>query len=141
MKAKQTIFRSIYGAIPDEYKHLEFFEKLDKYIKSLWKTFKVEGKIQNRWGKEFSADLKNMNPVKLMNYLIQSIETGRNVEILYKVLKYLKDKQSRIVLVTYDSFLIEWNEADGEEVLREIKKIMEKGGFPVNVKVSSDLNF
>lgn len=141
MKAKQTNFRSIYGAIPDEYKHLEFFEKLDKYIKSLWKTFKVEGKIQNRWGKEFSVDLKNMNPVKLMNYLIQSIETGRNVEILYKVLKYLKDKQSRIVLVTYDSFLIEWNEADGEEVLQEIKKIMEKGGFPVHVKVSSDLNF
>ena len=73
--------------------------------------------------------------------MIQSIETGRNVEILYKVLKYLKDKQSRIVLVTYDSFLIEWNEADGEEVLQEIKKIMEKGGFPVHVKVSSDLNF
>ena len=92
-------------------------------------------------GKEFTDKLKGMNPSKLMNYMIQSIETGRNIEVLYKVLRYLRDKKTRILLITYDSFLLEWNEEDGKEVLEDVQTLMEKGGFPVHVKVADDLNF
>jgi len=139
--AKQTNFKAIYGAIPEEYEHLEFFKRLKKYIRTLWKEFKETGKVRNQWGKEFNENLKGMNPSKLMNYMIQSLETGRNIGILYKVLQYLKDKKTKVLLITYDSFLLEWNEEDGEEVLKGVQSIMEKGGFPVHVKVSEDLNF
>ena len=139
--AKQTNFKAIYGAIPEEYEHLEFFKKLKNYIRTLWKEYRTTGEVQNLWGKKFTDKLKGMNPSKLMNYMIQSIETGRNIEVLYKVLRYLRDKKTRILLITYDSFLLEWNEEDGKEVLEDVQTLMEKGGFPVHVKVADDLNF
>lgn len=139
--AKQTNFKAIYGAIPEEYEHLEFFKKLKNYIRTLWKEYRTTGEVQNLWGKKFTDKLKSMNPSKLMNYMIQSIETGRNIEVLYKVLRYLRDKKTRILLITYDSFLLEWNEEDGKEVLEDVQTLMEKGGFPVHVKVADDLNF
>lgn len=139
--AKQTNFKAIYGAIPEEYEHLEFFKKLKSYIKSLWSEYKKTGQIKNQWGKIFDSNLKGMNPSKLMNYMIQSIETGRNIRVLYEVLKFLNGKKTKILLVTYDSFLVEWCEEEGQEVLDRIKAIMEKGGFPVHVSVSNDLNF
>ena len=43
-----------------------------------------------------------MHPQKLMNYVMQSLETSRNILILKEVLRYLKDKKSKIVLYTYD---------------------------------------
>jgi hypothetical protein len=81
-----------------------------------------------------------MNPAKLMNYMMQSLETSNNIAILKNVLKYLKDKKSFIALYTYDAILFDFSKEDGKEVLENIKNIMETGGkYPVKFKYSKDL--
>ena len=141
-KAKQTNFQSIYGTIPEEYASLEFFQKLKAKVDKLWKEFETNGEVYDPVSvKAFTNTLQEMRPTKLMNYLIQSYETSRNVERLYWVLKKLSTCRTKLLLVTYDSILLDWDESEGQELLDEIKRILEQGNFPVSVDFSKDLNF
>lgn len=71
---------------------------------------------------------------------MQSLETARNILILKEVLRYLKDKKTKVVLYTYDSVLFDFNKADGKETLEELQKILETGKkYPVKFKYSKDL--
>lgn len=143
IKAKQINFHAIYGKIPEEYKHLEFFQKLTKYIKDLWKTFENQGYIEDPIsGRHYTVDLPDMNPPKLMSYLIQSVETSRNVLILKELLKTLQNKKSKIILYTYDAIIIDFSKEDTRETLEIIEKIMSSDGkYPVKFKYSKDLGF
>jgi len=71
-----------------------------------------------------------MNPQKLFNYLIQSQETANNVYMLEKVLNYLKDKKTKIVLYTYDAFLFDYAKEDGE-IFETITQLLQ---YPVSIK-------
>ena len=82
-----------------------------------------------------------MNPQKLMNYIMQSLETSRNILILKEVLRYLKDKKTKLVLYTYDALLFDFFKEDGKETLEELKEILESGGkYPIKFKYSKDLS-
>lgn len=141
-KAKQTNFQAIYGTIPEEYKNLEFFRKLKEYVDKLWEKYEKEGFVEDPIsGKLFTKNLPEMRPTKLMNYLIQSYETSRNVDRIYYVLKKLQNYKTKLILVTYDSILLDWSKEDGEEILTTIQQILEAGDFPVSVEKSKDLNF
>ena len=68
------------------------------------------------------------------------METSRNVLILKEVLRYLKDKQTKIALYTYDAILFDFSKEDGKETLQDIEKIMsEDNKYPVKFKFSKDL--
>ena len=153
-KAKGMNFKAIYGTIPEGYENLPFFRALRTYIDEQWQKYLTEGFVADKIsGRQFKEDrLQDMNPVKLMNYSVQCLETSRNVVILEKVLKYLKDKKTKLILMTYDSFLLDWDEKEGQEVIDTVKSLMESGKtvniennekviYPVHVKISKDLNF
>lgn len=139
--AKQINFHAIYGKIPEKWAHLEIFTKIDEYIKELWKQFEDDGEVLAPIsGKPFTTTLKDMHPQKLMNYIMQSLETSRNVLILKEVLRYLKNKKTKLVLYTYDALLFDFNKEDGKETLEELKEILESGGkYPIKFKYSNDL--
>ena len=81
-----------------------------------------------------------MNPTKLMNYLMQSLQTSRNIVVLKNLLRYLKDKQTKIRLYTYDAIVLDVSTEDGKQTLVEIKEIVEEQGkYPVHLKRSSSL--
>jgi len=132
-KAKQINFHAIYGKIPEEHKNLKIFKEIQEYIDSMWTSFKQGGYVWNpQSGKHFTNELKDMNPAKLMNYMMQSLETSNNITILKDILKYLRNKKSFITLYTYDAILFDFNKEDGKETLEDIKKIMEnKGKYPI----------
>jgi DNA polymerase I-like protein with 3'-5' exonuclease and polymerase domains len=52
--------------------------------------------------------------------------------------EYLEDKQSKLVLYVYDSFLFDVSKADGPEVLEHIQEILEMEGYTTSVKVGKD---
>jgi hypothetical protein len=52
----------------------------------------------------------------------------------------LEDKQSKVILYTYDSFLIDYAVGDGKEVLKEIKRLLEINGFVVKVAYGPNYN-
>jgi hypothetical protein len=83
-----------------------------------------------------------MNPKKLLNYIIQSLETSRNIVILKDVLKYLRDKKTKIALYTYDSVLFDFDKTDGKKTLHELEDILsERGKFPVKFKFADSMFF
>ena len=140
-EAKQINFHAIYGKIPEKFAFLEIFDKIDKYIKTMWMEYEGLGEVTNPISKKpFTEELRDMHPQKLMNYMMQSLETARNVLILKEVLKYLRDKKTKIALYTYDAILFDFSKEDGKETLEDIKRIMEEGGkYPVKFKYSKNL--
>ena len=138
--AKILTLQQLYGGILPKYENLEFFKKVKVYVDDLWQTFQHDGFIECPISKhKFYRDkLENMNPQKLLNYLIQNLETAYNVNILWEVFKALKNKKTKLVLYTYDSFLLDWSDAE-EEVLIEIKKIFKK--HKLNIKVAHGISY
>ena len=71
---------------------------------------------------------------------MQSLETSRNIIILKEVLRYLKEKKTKVVLYTYDALLFDFSKEDGKDTLEDIKKILESDGkYPVKFKYSNNL--
>jgi len=141
-QAKQINFHAIYGKIPEKYAFLDVFEKIDGFIKGLWTEYETNGRVLAPISnKPFTKALKNMNPQKLMNYIMQSLETSRNILILKDVLRYLQDKKTKVVLYTYDALLFDYNREDGKETLEKLQEILETGKkYPVKFKFSKDLS-
>ena len=140
-EAKQINFQAIYGKIPEEHKNLEIFILIQEYIDNMWSVYKETGIVCNpQSGKPFTSNLKEMHPAKLMNYMMQSLETSNNILILKNVLKYLRDKKTKLVLYTYDALLFDFSKEDGKETLAGLTEILEDNGkFPVKFKYSKDL--
>ena len=80
-----------------------------------------------------------MNPAKLMNYLMQSLETSRNILILKEVLRFLKDNKTKVVLYTYDSVLFDFSKEE-KNILDDLENVLsEDGKYPVKFKFSENL--
>jgi len=131
-EAKKLTFRQIYGGVFKEYKHIEFFERVEKYTKELWEKFHSQGYIEVPISKyRFdSKTYEDMNPQKLLNYLLQGLETALNVVIMEKIIKLLKDKPTRLISYTYDSFLFDVDKGDKPEI-KKIMSIFENYGLNI----------
>tara|TARA_R110000822_G_scaffold18061_5_gene60012 strand:+ start:7334 stop:8593 length:1260 start_codon:yes stop_codon:yes gene_type:complete len=140
--AKEITFKQLYGGIFKEYKELEFFKKVQKYIDELWQKFQSDGYIEvpiSKW--KFKRDeLENMNPQKLLNYLLQGLETAMNVRILWEIMKVLKGKNTKVVLYTYDSFLFDLDKSE-KDTFNLILKIFEKYKLTTKMNYGTDYDF
>jgi hypothetical protein len=140
--AKEITFKQLYGGIFKEYKELEFFKKVQKYIDELWQKFQSDGYIEvpiSKW--KFKKDeLENMNPQKLLNYLLQGLETAMNVRILWEIMKVLKGKNTKVVLYTYDSFLFDLDKSE-KDTFNLILKIFEKYKLTTKMNYGTDYDF
>jgi hypothetical protein len=141
-EAKELTFKQLYGGIFKEYQHLEFFQKIQSYIDKQWKLFNEQGYIEAPISKyRFEKDkLDKMNPQKLFNYILQNMETSVNIQILLKIHKILLGKYSKIVLYTYDSFLIDWDE-DEEDELEQIKDIFKEMNLSIKINRGKNYDF
>ena len=80
---------------------------------------------------------ENLNKNKLFNYVLQALETERNILILDKLSKINLNQKSVPILYTYDSILFDVD-SNEDNYIREVKKIMEKDGFPTQLEVGKD---
>ena len=81
-----------------------------------------------------------MNPQKLFNYLLQNLETAVNVRILWEIIKLLQKKKTKLVLYTYDSFLLDLDNKE-EKLVEEVLKIFKKYKLQVKLNYGSNYNF
>lgn len=134
-KAKELTFKQLYGGVFEEYQHLEFFKKVQAYTDDLWDTFQYGGYVKCPIsGYEFKkSELEDMNPQKLLNYVLQNLETANNVCILWDILKLLRGKNTKLVLYTYDSVLFDFDR-DEKDTLKEVLNIFKS--YKLNVKIS-----
>ena len=125
-KAKELTFKQLYGGVFKEYKDLEFFKRVEKYIEDISSKKEVVCKS----GYVFKTDMK---PQKLFNYILQNTETYYNVLILEEIIRTLKHCETRIVHYTYDSFLLDVSK-DEKYVVLSILAIFKKYGFSTKVE-------
>jgi len=140
--SKEITFRQIYGGIQDEYKHIDFFQKIDEYVKELWNIFKTTGKITCPISNHvFEKDkLEDMYPQKLLNYHNQNLETAQNILILWDILKLLRGKNTKLVLYVYDSFLFDVDKTE-KETFKQITNIFKKYNLQIKFKKGINYNF
>ena len=139
-KAKELTFKQLYGGVFDNYKDLPFFKATSEYIRTTWETFQTEGVITCPISNyEYKRDvLENMNPQKLFNYVLQNMETSLNIEILFRIFKLLKGRNTKLVLYTYDSFLLDVDNSE-LDVLEQIKEVFYK--LKLQLKEKNGINY
>jgi hypothetical protein len=136
-EAKKLSFQYLYGFIPIEVVQMNpYFSRVHDYIEELWKEYNskefIVSDIYNR--RIYKKNLSDMNANKLFNYTIQLMETENNMKVLSKLIPEIKDDRSKLILYSYDSFLLDFNMEDGLDYLKKVKKILEQNGkFPVKV--------
>ena len=142
-EAKTLSFQYLYGFIPQDVVQMNpYFSKVHDYIEELWKEFNskefIVSDIYNR--RIYKKNLGDMNANKLFNYTIQLMETENNMKVLSELIPQLEEDKSKLILYSYDSFLLDFNMEDGLDYLKKVKGILEQDGkYPV--KVSWGLNY
>lgn len=141
-EAKILTLQQLYGGILPQYQNIEFFKKVTIYIDDLWDTFQYGGFIECPISgfKFYKDELDKMNPQKLLNYVIQNLETANNINLLWEIFKILKGKNTKIVLYTYDSFLFDLD-VEEKEVLNEITNLFKNNKLTIKIKNGRDYNF
>ena len=140
-EAKELTFKQLYGGVFKQYEHLEFFQKIKTFIDITWNEFNNLGEIiVPISGYCFKkSELENMNPQKLFNYILQNLETSMNVCILTALNKLLKGKNTKLVLYTYDSFLLDYDES--ENLLKDIEDIFKSKKLQIKIKHGTSYDF
>ena len=141
-KAKELTFKQLYGGIFDKYKDLEFFKKVQIYTDEIWNQFQNEGFIECPVSKyKFEKDkLENMKPQKLLNYLLQNLETSVNIRIMWDMFKLLKGKKTKLILYTYDSFLFDVCKEE-KEVLKQIRQLFNNWKLKIKISYGDTYDF
>ena len=136
-EAKAITFRQLYGGVEDEYYHIPFFKKTSDYINSMWLDFLRNREVVTPILQRKIKFDENLNKNKLFNYVLQALETERNILIIDKLSKINLKQKSVPILYTYDSILFDVDENE-DNYIREVKRIMEKDGFPTQLEVGNN---
>ena len=141
-RAKEITFQQLYGGIWKQYENLVYFSKVKKYTEQLWQQFTTEGYIECPVSQyRFERDkMDEMNPQKLLNYVLQNFETATNVKLMWNIFRTLRGKNTKLVLSVYDSFLFDVDESE-TEVMPQIVEIFKQHNLNVKVKAGNTYNF
>lgn len=138
-ESKKITFRQLYNGVEAEYKRIEFFSKVAIFIEDMWDTMQYGGYIELPNGRPLKGG--DFNPQKLFNYYVQCLETVNNVVKLAKLKELLQDKKSKVVLVVYDSILIDYSGEDGKELSLQIRDILQEDSYLVKGQLGKSYDF
>jgi len=140
--AKKITFTYLYGGLDDNARRIPFFQKVEGYIRGLYQKFVISGRLTTPLYKReiHFSKIEGATEQKVFNYLLQALETEVNYMKIPKVLDYLSDKKSKMILYTYDAFLIDTHPSERNGILNHLPTVMEEGGFPVRAYEGTNYN-
>lgn len=139
-ESKTLTFKQLYGGVQRKYQHIPFLKATAEYTEKTFEIYKLNGGYHLPTGRYLKYS-DEMTAVKLFNYVIQNMETYENVNKILEVQEYLTGTNTKLVMITYDSFLFDFDPEDGKETLVRIKEIMEQGGMKVKYKYGETYSF
>ena len=137
-EGKGVTFQLLYGGIPTEFLEIPYFKGVDDYIKELWVKVQRDGYLTTLKRRIPLSWIDTPNPQKVFNYLLQAVETELNVDKLGKIIPLIRNTDVKFVLYTYDSFLLDYPLDYPADVARELKGVIEGGGFPIKASWGTD---
>jgi DNA polymerase I-like protein with 3'-5' exonuclease and polymerase domains len=131
--AKGMTFKYLYGGLDEFAMSIPFFKSVDRYIKGAYQRFIITGRlITPLYKREIHfTKIEGATEQKVFNYLLQALETEVNYIKIGKALDFLSKYKSKLILYTYDAFLIDTHPEEREIILQNLPTLMETGGFPV----------
>lgn len=132
---KNLTFKLLYTNA-DGYDHIPFIRKVKEYKESMWMQYRSKGYIETIIAKRPILGIESKT--QILPYLLQSYETERNILLINEIQEYLADKQTKLVLYSYDAFLLDWHKDDGKEVLEYVQDVLEQEGYTTSVKTGKD---
>ncbi len=137
-EGKGITFQLLYGGIDDDFRQIPYFDKVADYIITLWDKTQKDGYLETRYRRIPLGWIEQPNPQKVFNYLLQAVETELNVDILGKILDYIKGSGIKLSLYTYDSFLFDVPTHVDKSLVAGLKAIIEGSGFPIKASWGLD---
>jgi len=137
-ESKGVTFQLLYGGIDDDFRQIPYFNAVADYIDNLWIETQKMGYLQTPHRIIPLEWIEQPNPQKVFNYLLQAVETEMNVDVMGKVLDYIKGSDIKFCLYTYDSFLFDVPTDVDKELVKGLKEIIEGSGFPVKASWGLD---
>ncbi len=140
--AKGLTFKYLYGGLDDFARGIPFFQKVEGYIREVYQKFVISGRLTTPLYKRdiHFGRIEGSTEQKVFNYLLQALETEINYMKMDKVLNWLEERKSKMVLYTYDAFLIDTHPEERDEILKSVATIMEEGNFPVRAYEGTNYN-
>lgn len=132
---KEYTFKQIYGGIDKNLRGIDPFKQIDLLIQQIFISYKTGNLKTFLFDKPMVLE-PGLNQTKVFNYMLQNLETEFNANLLESINKFLKNKDSKLILYTYDSFLIDFNVKEGSSVLKELMDIFH--GIPFKVKAGNN---
>jgi len=139
-ESKALSFKYLYGGLDEFAKGIPFFQKVDEYIQSVYQKFVISGRLTTPlYKREIPFQrIEGATEQKVFNYLLQALETEINYKKIEEVLEWCDGRRSKMILYTYDAFLIDVHPQDRNNLLKDLKFILERGGFPVRAYEGSN---
>jgi hypothetical protein len=138
-ESKEITFRQLYGGVQEAYKHIEFFSKMQKFIDELYFTYLENSGILLPTG-VFLKRKRDLTKYKVFNYFVQNLETLENYNKIREISYILHSSKTKLILITYDSFLFDFSVEDGKDLLSKIKLTLESNDLIVKHKYSKTYN-
>lgn len=138
-ESKKITFRQLYNGVEEEFMHIPLFKEIAEFIEAMWEEFKRTKGITLPNGRRLRG--KDFTPQKLFNYYVQCLETVNNVKVISVLKELFKNKKSKVILIVYDSVLVDFSAEDGKGFLAKIKNVLEQGGYRVKARKGANYNF
>jgi len=139
-ESKAITFKQLYGGIEKKYDDIDFFKSLNQFIDQEWKKYNAHKALVLPTGRILKK-LPGMNKLKLFNYVVQNLETKENIYKIIEINNLLSKKKTKLILITYDSFLFDFSQADGKTLLKKIKNVLEGQDMIVKHKYGTNYAF
>jgi len=137
-EGKGITFQLLYGGIDDTFRQIPYLNAVADYIDELWIETQQNGYLQTKYRQIPLSWIEGANPQKVFNYLLQALETEMNIDKMRKILDYIRDSGIRFSLYTYDSFLFDVPTNVDKNKIKDLKEIIEEGGFPIKASWGLD---
>jgi len=115
-------------------------KKVLNFKKYLLEGFEINGFIKSPFTKEIYFH-ESFTTKNIFSIFFRICETELNVKTLLNVQEFLKDKLTNLILYQFDSFVIDWHNEDGKEILKDLKKIIEtEDNYKISISYGKNFN-
>lgn len=133
-KIKTDVLRTLYSENDTYLSKYPFFKKLHEYKNKLYTEYERKGYIKS-YNDTRNIYIGKAGVSKLFNYYLQCYETDNSMYVLSKINNLLKNYKSKVILYTYDSFLVDFSISEGEDLF---KCLLSCFNFPVDFKLGDN---
>ena len=140
-ESKKISFSLLYGGVSDDYKHIEFFKRVQNLIRFISDSYNKDGVVASPISGRLlrKSLLGDMNPQKLLSYYIQMMETDYNIVALHSTIPMFQRVKTKLILYTYDAFLLDYSKEDGKDFILGVKESLEQNKkFPMKIYFGRD---